>query len=157
MKKYIVLLVILISAVGMAQGPGSDRDKERKMNKEKIHTLAVAYITEQLELTPSEASKLWPLLNGLRDRRHQLDRDKMSLIQEMEGKFESLTDADAAVYVNKIADLESQIFASSYEENRAQIIEIIGAKRFLKLMKAQLDFRKKMLKEYKDRRGRGRP
>lgn len=157
MKKYILLLVIFISALGIAQPPHGDRDKERRMNKEKIHALAVAYITEQLELTPDEATKFWPVFNELREKRQQLERNKKSLMREMESKFESLTDTDATLYIKKITDLENQIHESTYEKNSGDIIKIIGAKRFLKLMKAEMDFRRKMLREYKNRKGRGRP
>jgi len=157
MKKYILLLVIFISALGIAQPSHGDRDKERRMNKEKIHALAVAYITEQLELTPDEATKFWPVFNELREKRQQLERNKKSLIREMESKFESLTDTDATLYIKKITDLENQIHESTYEKNSGDIIKIIGAKRFLKLMKAEMDFRRKMLREYKNRKGRGRP
>ncbi|EAS19910.1 conserved hypothetical protein [Flavobacteria bacterium BBFL7] len=157
MKKYILIIAVLISTIGMAQGSEGDRDNHRRMNKEKIEALAVAYITEQLELTPDEASKFWPVFNKMREKRHELERKKKALIREMEAKIESLSDSEASKYVSKITDLDNQIHASSYEQNNAEIIKIIGAKRFLKLMKAEMDFRKKMLKEYKERRGRGRP
>ncbi|PQJ32255.1 hypothetical protein BST92_10100 [Nonlabens arenilitoris] len=141
----------------MAQGPEGDRDNHRRMNKEKIEALAVAYITEQLELTPDEAGKFWPVFNKLREKRHSLERKKKALIREMESKVDALTDNEASNYVSKITDLDNQIHAASYEQNSNEIIKIIGAKRFLKLMKAEMDFRKKMLREYKERRGRDRP
>lgn len=157
MKKYILIIVVLISTIGMAQGPEGDRDNHRRMNKEKIEALAVAYITEQLELTPDEAGKFWPVFNKLREKRHSLERKKKALIREMESKVDALTDNEASNYVSKITDLDNQIHAASYEQNSNEIIKIIGAKRFLKLMKAEMDFRKKMLREYKERRGRDRP
>lgn len=157
MKKYILIIVVLIGTIGMAQGPEDDRDNHRRMNKEKIEALAVAYITEQLELTPDEAGKFWPVFNKLREKRHSLERKKKALIREMESKVDALTDNEASNYVSKITDLDNQIHAASYEQNSNEIIKIIGAKRFLKLMKAEMDFRKKMLREYKERRGRDRP
>ncbi|MBF4985943.1 hypothetical protein FNJ87_16955, partial [Nonlabens mediterrranea] len=136
MKKYILIIAVLISTIGMAQGSEGDRDNHRRMNKEKIEALAVAYITEQLELTPDEASKFWPVFNKMREKRHELERKKKALIREMEAKIESLSDSEASKYVSKITDLDNQIHASSYEQNNAEIIKIIGAKRFLKLMKS---------------------
>ncbi len=157
MKKYILLITILISTIGMAQSPDSDKRNDRRMDKEKIEALAVAYITEQLELTPDEATKFWPVFNEIKDRHQKLERKKKVLIREMEEEFETLTDASALTYINKIADLDNLIHGSSYEQNRSKIIEIIGAKRFLKLMKAEMDFRRKMLREFKKRKGKGRP
>jgi len=157
MKKYLlILIIVLVSTIGTAQRErGGDND--RRMNKEKIEALSVAYITEQLELTPDEASKFWPVFNELRERHHKLVREKKTLIQNVEDKYETLTDAQAINYIDKVKMLETQIHNSTYEKNSAKIIEIIGGKRFLKLMKAENDFRRKILKEYKERRGRDKP
>lgn len=157
MKKYITLLALLIVTIGMAQPPQDDNGKERRKNKEKIQALAIAYITEQLELSPDESTKFWPILNDLRDKRHGLERKKRTLIREMETKLDAMTDNQATSYIDTIANLELEIHQSSYTQNRTEIIKIIGAKRFLKLMKSEMDFRKKMLIEYKGRRGKGRP
>lgn len=160
MKKYIIIITVLISALGMAQ-PGSEGRHEdhedRKMAKEKIKALAVAYVTEQLELTPDEASTFWPVFNELRDQRYQIDRERRQLVREMEDKFESLTDSQAVEYVNKIAALEKKKYETSFEFNKDKFIKIVGAKRFLKLMKAETDFRRKMLREFKNRKGKERP
>lgn len=59
MKKYILLLTLLLGSVSMAfaqDQPGDDLTKQ-----EKIKALYVAYVTQQLALTPDEAQKFWPV------------------------------------------------------------------------------------------------
>jgi hypothetical protein len=58
MKKIILILTVLLSSfsVTFAQDPGDDLTKQ-----EKIRSLYVAYVTQQLQLTPDEAQKFWPL------------------------------------------------------------------------------------------------
>lgn len=157
MKKYLILIFILVGTLAVAQPPQGNAKEDRNSKKERIHALAVAYITEQLELTPNEAAQFWPVINELRDQRHQLERKKKSLIRKMDDKLETLNDQQAVAYIAQIVEIETQVHQFSYEQNSTKIIKIIGAKRFLKLMKAEADFRRKMLREYKERRGRGRP
>lgn len=59
MKKYILILTLLLGNITMAfaqDQPGDDLTKQ-----EKIKALYVAYVTQQLALTPDEAQKFWPL------------------------------------------------------------------------------------------------
>ncbi len=60
MKKYILILSLLFGSVAMVFAqeaqPGEDLSKQ-----EKIKALYVAYVTQQLQLTPEEAQKFWPV------------------------------------------------------------------------------------------------
>ena len=62
MKKFLVIITILMSSLLAAkaqdgqQQPGDDNQKQ-----EKIQALYVAYVTKQLELTPEDAQKFWPV------------------------------------------------------------------------------------------------
>jgi hypothetical protein len=59
MKKYLLILTLLLGSFSMAfaqDQPGDDLTKQ-----EKIQSLYVAYVTQQLQLTPDEAQKFWPL------------------------------------------------------------------------------------------------
>lgn len=57
MKKHLLILIFLFSGFSMAfaQEPGDEN------RQEKIQALYVAYVTQQLQLTPDEAQKFWPL------------------------------------------------------------------------------------------------
>ena len=60
MKKYLLIVTLLFGSFSMAfaqeSQPGNDLNKQ-----EKIQALYVAYVTQQLALTPDEAQKFWPL------------------------------------------------------------------------------------------------
>jgi hypothetical protein len=60
MKKYLLILTMLLGSLTMAfaqeNKPGDDAARQ-----EKIQALYVAYVTQQLNLTPDEAQKFWPL------------------------------------------------------------------------------------------------
>lgn len=60
MKKYLLIFTLLLGSISMAfaqeNQPGDDQAKQQK-----IQALYVAYVTQQLQLTPDEAQKFWPL------------------------------------------------------------------------------------------------
>lgn len=75
MKKYLLILTFLAGSFTMAfaqeNQPGDEATRQ-----EKIQALYVAYVTQQLQLTPDEAQKFWPLHtqfeNDLKTVRHDL-------------------------------------------------------------------------------------
>ncbi|PPK92735.1 hypothetical protein LY01_02820 [Nonlabens xylanidelens] len=153
MKNLIIVLVLLFSFMVKAQGPEGDRD--RHSNKEmhdKIKTLAIAHINKELDLTSEEAQKFWPLYNEVKDERDRLEKEKKKLINKLEGEFDTMTEKQAVAYVNQMVTYDQKISATNLDYKHDEIINVIGAKRFLKLKKAELDFRRKMIREYKERR-----
>lgn len=85
MKKYILILSLLfgsISAVFAQENQtGDDLSKQ-----EKIKALYVAYVTQQLALTPDEAQKFWPVhtqfeteLRGVKKDLPELDKQQARL------------------------------------------------------------------------------
>lgn len=60
MKKYLLILMLLLSgfkaAFAQENQPGDEQTKQ-----ERLKALYVAYVTKQLEFTPEEAQKFWPV------------------------------------------------------------------------------------------------
>jgi hypothetical protein len=59
MKKFLLAAFIVISAFAAKAQDAPPVDENQK--QEKIQALYVAYITQQLALTPDEAQKFWPV------------------------------------------------------------------------------------------------
>lgn len=156
MKNIIITLVLLCSFVIHAQrtehGDHKGRNKE---TKDKIKALAIAHITKELDLSTDEAQNFWPLYNEVKDRRDQLEKEKKSLLNKLEGEFDTMTEASAIAYVDQMVALDKKIGATNLDYKHNEIIKVIGAKRFLKLKKSEVDFRRKLMREYKGRRPKG--
>ena len=60
MKKIILITTIIFSSVFAANAQDGQPGDENK-KKQDIEALYVAYVTRQLELTPDEAQKFWPV------------------------------------------------------------------------------------------------
>jgi Skp family chaperone for outer membrane proteins len=82
MKKYLLILTMLLGALPMAFA----QEAEEVNRQEKIQALYVAYVTQQLQFTPDEAQKFWPVhaqftneLKGVRKDLPELDKQQQHL------------------------------------------------------------------------------
>ncbi len=69
--KILPLLIAFISLNALAQDGPFIRKK-----KEQIKSMKVAFITNELALTPDEASKFWPLFNAFEDKQQEIRQQK---------------------------------------------------------------------------------
>ncbi|MEN8898065.1 MAG: sensor of ECF-type sigma factor [Nonlabens sp.] len=156
MRYVLLTLILLCSFMVNAQGADGKKDHKshRKEMRDKIKALSIAHITKELDLTTKEAQKFWPLYNTVKEERDRLEKLKKDLIKKMEGEFETMNEKQAISYVDQMVTLDQKISATNLDYKHDEIIAVIGAKRFLKLKKAEMDFRRKMIREYKDRKRR---
>lgn len=72
MKKILLLLGFITFAISLteAQIEGNERVGE------KIRSLEIGYLTKQLQLTPDEAQKFWPVFNQYRQETRGIMLDK---------------------------------------------------------------------------------
>ena len=57
MKKYLLILTLVLTGFSFAKAQEADENKK----VQDIKALYVAYVTKQLDLTPDEAQKFWPV------------------------------------------------------------------------------------------------
>lgn len=143
MKNVLIITAVLFSALSTAQ---TDRTPS-----EKIQALEVAFLTQELSLTSNEAQKFWPIYNDIKEDREKLYREKKKLMYDMAKNFESVSDQQAQQYVDRMFEIETKLNESNFESRHRRIIKIIGPKRFLTLKKSEVDFRRKLLREYRGR------
>jgi hypothetical protein len=156
MRYIIITLVLLCSLVVKAQNPDNRvhyKDRNNEM-RDKIKALAIAHITKALDLSTEEAQRFWPLYNEVKDERSKLEKVKKQLIRKLESEFDNMTEKQASLYVDQMVALDKRIGGTNLDYKHDDIIKVIGAKRFLKLKKAEMDFRRKMIREYRDRKPR---
>lgn len=60
MKKYLLILTLCLGSISMVFAQDNQTGDELS-KQEKIKALYVAYVTQQLQLTPEEAQKFWPV------------------------------------------------------------------------------------------------
>jgi hypothetical protein len=137
--KKISIILLFISAGLFAQ---SDRH-------EKIKTLKIAYITEELSLTPSEAEKFWPIYNTHDSQINELRRSERHEIgPKLRDGFDTLSDDDANALIDRWLQIESETLKLQ-QELVLNLRKVLPPKKIIQLRKAEDDFKRRLLERYK--------
>ncbi|MDZ4749368.1 MAG: hypothetical protein SH808_12845 [Saprospiraceae bacterium] len=118
------------------------------MSKEvrgRIEAQRVAFITQQLRLTPEEAARFWPIYNEYRDAlkvmREDFERPDL----------EKLTEEEAGVIIEQHLQQEQR----KLELKRSLLTRLrtaINAKKVLMLQKAENEFNRELLRKVQEHR-----
>ncbi len=149
-RNILSLILILISIVSFAQN-----GKMMKQKKEQVKSLKVAFITSELDLTPDESAKFWPLYNAFDEKQSEIRRTKMkSYLDRMDSEnFDNVSEKEAAALLSQMENSEEEL-----HQLRKKFINnlksVIPAVKILKLKKAEEDFNRKLLQQYRNKRNR---
>lgn len=153
MKTYKLLIVsfFLISIATFAQdGPLRERFREKK---EQIKALKVSFITTELNLTPDEAAKFWPLFNAFEDKQQEIRKQKLKayLDRTDDDTLDKLSDKEATTLLSQMESTEDELYQLK-KKFVANLKSILPAIKILKLKKAEDEFSKKLLQQYRDKK-----
>ena len=146
--KLLSILALFFSLISVSQPRFNQK-------KEQIKALKIAYITDELKLTPDEASKFWPLFNAYEEKQKNFRKERIrSYLDNSEaGDLDKMTEKEAASVLNDIENAEEEAF-----QNRKKFVTslkpILPATKILKLKKAEEGFTKKLLKQFRDKVGK---
>ncbi len=148
MNRIVLIIVSITITLNLFAQPKDQKDGDRW---ERFRSEKVAFLSTNLELTPAEAQRFWPVYNQLEKERweiHKLRRQVEENVQEAEEnmsdqKIKQLT-RDFAGSMKKEADM-----VSSYNE---KLLEILPPQKVLKLYKAENEFRMYMIKKFRDKK-----
>lgn len=141
MKKLITLsLLFLLTFSAFSQ------HKERD---ERIKTLKIAFITERLAFTESEAQKFWPIYNAFDDENNKLRRQSYN--KRKVENMESLSESEAKTMLNDMVSIEEQRHQLR-QKFMKDLLTAIPAKKVILLKASEDEFNKRMFEEFKKRR-----
>ena len=149
--KLFIVTVSLISIASFGQnGPLREHFKEKK---EKIKALKVAFITTELNLTPDEAAKFWPLFNAFEDRQQEIKKQKLKAYLERtdNNAIDKLSEKEAATLLTQMESTED-VLDQLKKKFVSNLKGILPSTKILKLKKAEEQFSKKLLQQYRDKK-----
>ncbi|MDI9258118.1 MULTISPECIES: sensor of ECF-type sigma factor [Flavobacterium] len=148
MKKIVTVVMLLLSFISLAQGGRLLREK-----KEQIKAMKVAYITNELALTPDEAAKFWPLYNAFEEKQHEIRKQKLKgyLDRVDDESFDNVSDKEAATLLAQMESTEDELYQAK-KKFIASLKGVISPLKILKLKKAEEGFNRKLLQQYRDRK-----
>jgi polysaccharide pyruvyl transferase WcaK-like protein len=156
MKKSILALFLFSSMAAFAQPEGRFEDMEEK--REKIEAIKVGFITQELDFTVEESQAFWPVYNEMSAKEFNLRKQQRSAFFGLKD-FENASDKEVEKAIMELADLSVEI-EELRKEYLPKYIDIIGAKKTAKLIRAEKEFGKRLMERMKDgdrpdRRGPG--
>ncbi|MGC4039856.1 MAG: sensor of ECF-type sigma factor [Flavobacterium sp.] len=148
-KNILPLLLVFISVNAFAQD-----GQFIKKKREQIKSMKVAFITSELNLTPEESAKFWPLYNAYEDKQQEIKKQKLRgyLDRMDEESFDKISDKEAAVLLDKIESSEDELYQAR-KKFVASLKGVISPLKILKLKKAEENFNRKLLQQYRGKRG----
>ena len=100
----------------------------REENRNKIKTLKIAYITEQLSLTEKEAEKFWPIYNVYEDQMNQLrgiESNKLRKEVRNKGGINNLTEKESKTLVLEMMSIKEKMF-NTEQSFRKKLLKVPG-------------------------------
>lgn len=86
MKQLLLYITIFISSISMSFAQDNQPGEDAGKREQKIQALYIAYITQELKLTETEAQKFWPVhaqfeneIRGLKGDMNEIDREQAVL------------------------------------------------------------------------------
>ena len=136
----IIVCMFLQTSFGQRQaGPKNDKMRE------KIEAKKIAYLSQKLDLSTSEAEKFWPVYNAYSDEIESLHR-------AIDFKPEDdLNDAQAETMLNQLLDMKSKEI--SIQKTYVQKMKsAISPKKIAMLFRYEREFREQVFRKMKERR-----
>jgi len=143
-NKIALIIIVLLSIHSFGQPPMGGK-------KEQIKSLKVGFITNELALTSDEATKFWPIYNAYDDKQFELRHQKMKAFKgRMDDNLDQMTDKEASVLLAQMENNEDELY-----QNRKKFIAnlkgILPPAKIIKLKKAEDDFNRKLLQQYREK------
>lgn len=107
MKKLFFLAFLLSGITIYAQHP--QKANPDKLDREKIESMKVAFLTEKMDLTPEEAQKFWPIYNQYKNEMKALRNEKKELSDDSITDFKSMSDAQALKLIDEKLVLDQKL------------------------------------------------
>lgn len=127
-KRFLTFAIILTTFVLQAQPGGTDQQK-KLADLRKIQAMEMAFITKELNLTPDEAQKFWPVFNQYRNELKSTSKDRIS--------------GDQLERQQKMLDLRKKY--------REDFTKVISQERANKVFGAEDEFRSLVRREFQKR------
>lgn len=144
-KSNIFLTVLLLMCILGAKA-------QDRPDWDKIKSLKIAFITEQLELTTTEAQGFWPIYNEYEAKKLEFHKKERSDIGGKIKNLASLSESEASSLLNQIIKLEEekQKAEKAYIE---KVSKIISPKKTIRLLRSEDDFKRRLIKQFREKKG----
>lgn len=147
MKKLVFIVMLLLFNLNTLTAQHYKSHENFKAHK-------VAYITQQLDLSPKEAEEFWPIYNAYEKNVYKLkvlNRKEIKKQIAERGGMDSISDQEANQYVQKLIKSEED-FISLKKEFYIDLKNVLSSKKTLKLYNTENEFNRRVLSEFRKKK-----
>ncbi len=140
MKK--LMIILFLATLGM-------NAQDRKFEEIKAHK--IAFITEKVNLTSTQAQKFWPIYNKHEQQVMALRKTQLEGLKTLKDKnMDGLSDKKAKEVLVKYAEIRGEL-TKKMEQLISLLEGVITPQQTIKLLMAEEGFKKKLLKRFRGR------
>lgn len=152
MKRFIKSLVITLLVVsnGFAQDEPMPEPLDKGRMIEKMESMKVAYLSNQLDLNTEEAERFWPVYNEYNRKRMDLRKSLMLAKRDMRRKELSEEESQKELEAQLSIQEDELMLRKEYYEKFG---DILPAKKLARLEPAERQFNQEVVRQLKERRG----
>jgi hypothetical protein len=145
-----IIIMLLLSARLFAQDEELQQQEQDPKVKQKIQAARIAYITDQLALTPEEAEKFWPIYREFSEKRqHLLKEYRQAKRNPDPNKTAEQNDKDLVDLSLKLKQQEVDL----EKDYSGKLLKVISAQKLRTLPEAERKFRQMILDQIQRRQG----
>ena len=126
---------------------------QNESRSEQIDAMRIAFITKNLNLSPQEAQSFWPVYNTYSDIVSKLHKTERSLLKSLRTDIDGINEKQAEEALSNHLKIQSEK-TNARKDLVTNLDGVIPAKKILKLLKAEEDFKRSILERLKARRQR---
>lgn len=142
-----------LALVAFSFFPG-DALQAQDPGRERLAQLRIAFLTEKLDLSVEDGQAFWPLYNEFEDEKRTLEREIRRLHRQISERSESINEQDLLKEMTVITEKKKRV--AELENSFIQSCsEAIGARKAARLIAAEEEFKREVLKKLKERRPPG--
>lgn len=144
MKYFIQIVFFCLVAFSAAAQDDEDLPQQEPKVREKIEAARIAYITDQLALTPEEAEKFWPIYREFAQKRREIRREMRDVGRNTDSDRTDQEIVDQQFKARqKELDLE--------KDYSGRLLKVISAQKLSSLPQAERRFRQMILDQIQRR------
>ena len=142
MKQVICILSLLLFSPTLQAQPGQRANR--------VQAIKVGFITERLELSSTQAVAFWPVYN---DYEMELRESRKAFRQKYKDGNADRNETEAGQYIEDNLDFQEKTLELR-RKYKDKLLKTISAQQLAELYEAERDFKKLLLQQLRERRGR---
>ena len=148
MKTALLTLVTIIGFTGTSIAQPGPKHEEKK---EKVEAMKIGFITQQMNLTPEEAQKFWPVYNQMNNEVESLRKERHLARENVKDNFETMTDPEFEKLINdELASRQKEF--DIQKKYVAQFKAVVPIKKVAQFYRAEEQFKRKLLEKIQEKK-----